>query len=489
MATVEKHLRLIVDAKDVELLTAELKKLGLELEDVEGASKKVDTATKRVGSNNKIISELNKLTGGWAGNILDVADGLKDVVKGLNLSKTAMIATGIGAFVVVLGTIVAYWEDITNFITGSNAGLEEQKRLTIEINQALKDRAQSEKDNLRFIDVATKEALLRAKIAGASQEELTKIERDGLVQRLELAQKAAEQADELERRGLGLSLEKQEELRVNAIKAYDDLAKARAALGFFDLESQISENGKKERPDKKKKRPKVSAVNPLTGEDMDAELERLSNHFEMLFDLDQQNKNALQESADLANQRLITSEEVAQTRLTRIADAQAKSRERIAMEEARAKEQAQWLAADAFLAVSDLLGQETAEGKALAVASALVATYLSAVLAYKSQLEGTGPAGPYLGAAAAGVAIVSGLASVKQILAVKVPGQGGGGGGIGGGSAVRPPSFNVVANNPQNQLNQALLEQNNEPVQAFVLEKEVTSAQEAKRNKVTASSL
>jgi hypothetical protein len=485
MAT-EKIIRIKVEDGDVTMLQDELKKLGLELENVEGASKKVDTATKRFGLNGKIISELNKLTGGWAGNILDVADGLKDVVKGINLSKTAMIATGIGAFVVVLGTIVAYWEDIANFITGSNAGLEEQKRLTIEINQALKDRAQSEKDNLRFIDVATKEALLRAKIAGASQEELTKIERDGLVQRLELAQKAADEADEIERRGLGLSLEKQEELRVNAIKAYDDLAKARAALGFFDLESQIPEKGKEQRPEKRKKE---SKVNPLTGEDMDAERERLSNHFEMLFDLDQQNKNALQESADLANQRLITSEELAQTRLTRIADAQAKSRERIAMEEARAKEQAQWLAADAFMAVSDLLGQETAEGKALAVASALVSTYLSAVLAYKSQLEGTGPAGPYLGAAAAAVAVVSGLASVKQILAVKVPGQGGGGGGIGGGSAVRPPSFNVVANNPQNQLNQALLEQNNEPVQAFVLEKEVTSAQEAKRNKVTASSL
>ena len=35
-----------------------------------------------------------------------------------NVSRKALIATGIGAFVVVLGTIIAYWDDITAAITG-----------------------------------------------------------------------------------------------------------------------------------------------------------------------------------------------------------------------------------------------------------------------------------------------------------------------------------------------------------------------------------
>lgn len=48
------------------------------------------------------------------------------------VTKAQLIATGIGAFVVALGTIIAYWDDITAAISGSNNELEYQNDLLTE---------------------------------------------------------------------------------------------------------------------------------------------------------------------------------------------------------------------------------------------------------------------------------------------------------------------------------------------------------------------
>jgi hypothetical protein len=69
-----------------------------------------------------------------------------------------------------------------------------------------------------------------------------------------------------------------------------------------------------------------------------------------------------------------------------------------------------------------------------------------------------------------------------------VPNAGGGGGG--GGSvpsapslpAAQPPSFNVVGQGGTNQLAQVIGEQTQQPVQAYVVANDVTSAQSLQRN-------
>lgn len=75
-------------------------------------------------------------------------------------------------------------------------------------------------------------------------------------------------------------------------------------------------------------------------------------------------------------------------------------------------------------AASNLVGQQTAAGKALAVASALISTYQSAQMAYQSAfLPVPTVASPALGAISAAAAVVSGLANVKQILSVDTSGN------------------------------------------------------------------
>ena len=94
---------------------------------------------------------------------------------------------------------------------------------------------------------------------------------------------------------------------------------------------------------------------------------------------------------------------------------------------------------------SALLGKSTVAGKAVAIATATIDTYKAATAAYAS-LAGIPIIGPVLGGIAAGVAVASGLASVKKILSVQVPSTGSGSsGGGGGGSAPAAPAASKFA--------------------------------------------
>lgn len=121
--------------------------------------------------------------------------------------------------------------------------------------------------------------------------------------------------------------------------------------------------------------------------------------------------------------------------------------------------------------------------KAVNIASATMDTYKAAASALKDS-----PA-PFNYIAMAAV-ITAGLVNVKKIAAQKFEGgtSGGGGGSTaagGGGVAPITPQFNTVGNNGINQL--AQLQQ--QPVQAYVVSGEVTSAQALDRNRVQNSSL
>ena len=67
---------------------------------------------------------------------------------------------------------------------------------------------------------------------------------------------------------------------------------------------------------------------------------------------------------------------------------------------------------------------------------------------------------------------------------------GGGGGGAGGAASTpAPPSFNIVGAAPENQLAQAIGEQEEKPIKAFVVSNEVTNAQALERNIVEGASI
>jgi hypothetical protein len=141
------------------------------------------------------------------------------------------------------------------------------------------------------------------------------------------------------------------------------------------------------------------------------------------------------------------------------------------------------------------LGKETAAGKAAAISSALISTYQSATDSYKS-LAGIPIIGPALGFAAAGAATAAGLANVKAITSTKTPTISGGGGSTPNvatptkpTAATQPPSFNIVGASDTSQLADAVSGQTQQPVQAYVVANDVTSAQSLDRNIVEGASL
>ena len=132
-------------------------------------------------------------------------------------------------------------------------------------------------------------------------------------------------------------------------------------------------------------------------------------------------------------------------------------------------------------AASAVAGKATGEGKALAIASTTIDTIQSGVSAFKGMTSTIpGPVGIALGAVAAAGALASGYASVKKILAVKVPGATSGGADTTPPPA--PPQFNIVGQSSQNQLATTIAGKQAQPQEAFVVSQNVTTQQALDRN-------
>tara|TARA_R110000823_G_scaffold315407_1_gene447381 strand:- start:45 stop:1853 length:1809 start_codon:yes stop_codon:yes gene_type:complete len=171
---------------------------------------------------------------------------------------------------------------------------------------------------------------------------------------------------------------------------------------------------------------------------------------------------------------------------------QTKARIQIAELEKKAKIDATDAVGNTLSAMADLLGKETAAGKAAAVASATINTFSSAQKAYDATV-GIPFVGPVLAPINAGLAIVAGIKNVKSILAVKVPGGGGGGsapsGGSAGTSAPAIPNFNVVGASSTNQLAQTMAERNQQPIKTYVVSGDISTAQSLERNIISSASI
>ena len=194
---------------------------------------------------------------------------------------------------------------------------------------------------------------------------------------------------------------------------------------------------------------------------------------------------------ELDNEIIAKEDEIAQYRLDK---AKENSEAAIAIDEAerKAKEENLNKVGNLLGDLSNLLGEATVAGKAAALAQATISTYQSAVQSYNS-LAGIPIVGPGLGFAAAGIAVASGIANVKKILSVKTPNGGGGGSipsaGVTGQAPNIPsaPQFNVVGNTGVNQIAETLGSQ--QPVQAYVVANNVTTAQSLDRNIISNASL
>ena len=133
-----------------------------------------------------------------------------------------------------------------------------------------------------------------------------------------------------------------------------------------------------------------------------------------------------------------------------------------------------------------LLGENSKFAKGIAIVSAIRDTYAGATKALAQ--------GGIFGAIGAAGIIASGLANVKQIVATQDP-EAPAGVAISGGRGsvsvpnMQAPDFNIVGASGTNQLAQAIGGKVNEPVKAYVVSNDVSTAQSLDRNIVKGASL
>tara|TARA_R110000796_G_scaffold2870_7_gene11073 strand:- start:2013 stop:3803 length:1791 start_codon:yes stop_codon:yes gene_type:complete len=381
--------------------------------------------------------------------IPSLGKAISELFKGNFASAGKIAADAVGQ--VVLGV-----EDITDkVVEATESVIEFGKTVVAEVKEAvavatlLVDQFRNIRNAQQALIVdnalLNKEMETQQKIAEDTnrtyEERKEALEKVGEAQ-VKLAENLAQQA-KLEEQNLRLQIsqesnyEKREELETSLAEAIATRIDAETALETRRLDAAkiTAELENEEIARKQTIRDKLAEM----------ELEDIENEF-----VRAQEELALAEQRDLEElDRLKATEEEKK----KVKEFYAKKGKKLKEEEAKFEKLMQKEVSDANLqvasqalgAVSKLVGENTAAGKAAAIAATTIDTYLGAQKAYTSQLIPGDVSSPIRGAIAAGVAIAGGLANVAAIVKTKTPGTGGGGGG--GSTPSRPsiPSFDPAA--------------------------------------------
>lgn len=379
---------------------------------------------------------------------------------GLKLFRGALISTGIGALVVGVGLLVSNFDKVKTVILNLIPGLANVGKFIGGIVDSITDFVGATSDASRALDKLKKDA------------------DNTLAVNKKFMQEHGDQVDEYTKKKIDAK-----NAYANAVK--EDGADQVALAKKLNRELAAIEFSRGDEARKIQKEAKEKAEQ-LEKDRIAKILEQRKKDLEPL-------ENELTPAARMseASLKVISANQIAETL---ISQDNSKRRIEIAKLEADAKiEQAQRGAA-LLSNISDLMGKDTAAGKAAAVASTIINTYASAQAAFlnaqKNPISILGPAYPYI---SAGLAIAGGLKNVQAILSVPTPSGSGGGSApsssAGMGSGPSAPQFNVVGASSTSQLAQTIGTQQNTPVQAYVVSNDVTTAQALNRNIIRGASL
>ena len=331
---------------------------------------------------------------------------------------------------------------------------------------------------------------------GEVLQEQFKLQEANALKNLELAQ--------LEAKEFPNSIER----KVALIEAEKNLADVRENIAGFESEQRVNAealeleaieliNSKKEAENAR-----LIAKKQFNAEEIDDELLKLEKLREIATQEKELEETRLQEQIDRlgigtqarqdAEQQLLDFRQEKDLQIAeldnQITDQEDKNRKQSLAEEELLQKQKLAIASNALGAVSQLLGENSKAGKAAAIAQAIMNSYLGFTEVLKTPTTIPEPFGSIQKAVSAAGILASGLKTVKQIASTQIPG---GGGGMSGarGSAPQAPAFNVVGASPENQLAQALGDQQKQPVKAYVISDDVTNAQAMDRKIVKGASI
>lgn len=142
------------------------------------------------------------------------------------------------------------------------------------------------------------------------------------------------------------------------------------------------------------------------------------------------------------------------------------------------KQQAYRATGDAFGALSELVGRQTAAGKALAVGQALINTYLGVTEVLRNKTTIPEPFGTIQKVASVATILASGISAVSRIKSTQIPGAGGGGGSVPSITSAAPLQAQLPQAATTNLSAQTINALGNQAIKAYVVETDVTTNQQ-----------
>jgi hypothetical protein len=521
--------------------------MGVESEKVEEALLKVQSAM-AIAQGVQGLREAIPAFNGLKNSIVSAASGLTNFQK-------ALIATGLGAIVAVVGALAANWDKVTEFLRGTTKQQEaynEVANKAVEIaseelnaldklqrtindetlsredkNAAVKELQEGYPDLLKNIDAEevsltelNKAIELNSELVmlNAQMQAIAELRSEAMKEKIQAATDAQTGQNEAwydgltslfaYTNGLGdyvdeekLAAQRTKEATKEAedkINVYDELEKStkeqiaaiKESIGATEDETKAVEKNTKE-IDKnvEKRKEQEDIIGRFVRANQERQVEELQSNI-VLTDAKISNSNRLY-AAIVENLK----KEAEERKLKEAEELQrAKEIESAKLELAGATLQGIGSLVNAFAGKNEEQQKRAFNiSKAISIAQATIDTYKGATAAFASTAASplgiANPAAPFIAAAAA---VAAGLANVATIARQQYGGGGSGGAG-GGAGASNPPAglsnpatFNVVGNTGTNQLAQTLGQQ---PLQAYVVAGDVTSAQSLERNKIQQSTL
>ena len=402
-----------------------------------------------------------------AASAIAVGLGIKDVSEGFSqvalaakksgiaaklfgtTTRKALVATGIGAFVVALGTVVTFWDDITKGVKRFASNVPFVGKAIEVVKDTFDSLLNSVKPVLKFLGIMPSDAEIAA--------EKTKEAVKGAVQEIEREIALAQARGDSERILFKLKRSLLEE-EIRLLKLNGDEKETIFAKETAKLALELGEQKRlREEAESQQQNESVNTVNRIKAKGL-AELE---TNIEV----------------DASMQELADREKIRQKGQGDI--------------EKLSQQQKLGLAKQTLGQMTALFGEGSKVGKAAAIAQAGISGAEATINAFKTAsnnpITTLFPPYPFIQAGIAAAFAAKNIAAIKS--APTMGGSGGGGATPSAPPRPAPPSFNIVGAAPESQLAQTIGEKEDKPVKAFVVSNDVTTAQSLDRNIIESASI
>lgn len=471
-----------------------LKKLNQERTKVGGAIKDQKRLNKTYFDSSEALTDVNRLTAEFALKVKAVKNITNNAIKSVKdfakAQKVAFAASVIGILILALTTILFFWEDIKEAISGVNRELQKNielsERRTKLLNAEL-DLLKSQEELLKLKGKSTKDNIEQQNILLGKLQAEAEFRLNSLQTQLNSLNASIAHISVMEKLNLlfGVSpvsdkdLQKAEELRLQILetqKLLTNISKELERGGAPTGQPILDADG----------RPiDVTSTDQTTSERERSLREQIQSVSELQIE-------GVQETA--TNWGLI------EQSMTDELDAQSEKRRQIReaeLEHERAQNEVRLNAAFGLAASLSALGEE---GKAFAIAGIIIEQVAGAAVAIQANVVANAKAlaafpltfgQPWvtINTASTALGIAAGAAAAAKAIS-KIGGGGSAATGfnVPGGGQQAAPSFNVVGTSGVNQIAQSLSQQD-EPIQAFVVGSNVTTQQALDRNIVTTATI